>query len=236
MFNDLSFLIYSSHKTSTQTMGHTLTNNNLKSIHCHCINDLTIMLKIKNINTIDFINALQQYIHTNNKRLKIITIIRNPDDRLLSSFFQSNHNDQIDFCNIPSNKTIVSINNPDELYEIYYKSIINKEFTKESIDELSEIMKINILDSLEKRNDWYYFSHELFELFVLDFNKTISNNALNYINSVLETNIVNIFPANLTTDKCYIEKYKQVKELVKKDKTIHELIKELVNPIYYTLF
>ena len=33
--NNLDFLIYSSHKTSTQTLLAVIKSNNMKSVHCH---------------------------------------------------------------------------------------------------------------------------------------------------------------------------------------------------------
>ena len=40
-FYALDFLVYSSHKTSTQSLLSILQNNNIKAIHCHLINQLS---------------------------------------------------------------------------------------------------------------------------------------------------------------------------------------------------
>ena len=48
-------------------------------------------------NDLVFIEILQRYKYDNKKKIKIISIIRNPFDRLPSSFFQSYHTDEIIF-------------------------------------------------------------------------------------------------------------------------------------------
>ena len=47
--------------------------------------------------------------------MKIITIIRNPKDRLISSFFQSYHTDEISFMGKNETDTTVTINNIEDL-------------------------------------------------------------------------------------------------------------------------
>ena len=87
--NKIDFLIYSSHKTSTQSLVSILNLNKYKSIHCHHIRNLKVLLnKNQQVNKEMFIKALLNYININKKKLKIITIIRNPKDRLISSLFQ----------------------------------------------------------------------------------------------------------------------------------------------------
>jgi hypothetical protein len=45
----------------------------------------------------------------------------------------------------------------------------------ESLDQLSGIMDINILENLEHKKDYYYLDNNLFELYVFDFNCLIDN-------------------------------------------------------------
>ena len=42
----IDYLVYSSHKTATQTVVNTLRNNGFKSIHCHSITVETTQLKL----------------------------------------------------------------------------------------------------------------------------------------------------------------------------------------------
>jgi len=80
MFNDnINYLIYSSHKTSSQSLKNTLNKNNFLTTHLHTID--------KN-NYINFKNYCYDYNKKNNKKLVIITILRNPFDRIKSSFFK----------------------------------------------------------------------------------------------------------------------------------------------------
>ena len=45
-FSSLDFLVYSSHKTSTQSLVSILQVNNYKAVHCHCINNLKLTLNL----------------------------------------------------------------------------------------------------------------------------------------------------------------------------------------------
>jgi hypothetical protein len=89
-------LIFSSHKTGTQTLLNMFATNKIYSSHCHKLKDLDNHHNLP----ILFINKLINYKKINNKKLKIITIIRNPIDRLISSFFQTYNDDEIYFFNV----------------------------------------------------------------------------------------------------------------------------------------
>lgn len=238
-FNNLDFLIYSSHKTSTQSLVSTLNQNRLRSIHCHIIDDFTCTLPSYRgiITDKTFIKGLTNYKNINKKKIKIITIIRNPKDRLISSFFQTFHTDEVSSQKKGDNKTTISLNNVDTLYKSYKNLIIQKELLgrKESIDEMSEIFKINIIENLEKRKDYYYFNHNLFELYVLDFNKLIKlNESINYINDILGTTIINIDKQNLSNDKSYYNKYINVKKMIEPE--LNNIIETQYHPFYFTSF
>ena len=68
------FLVYSSHKTSTQTLVSTLKLNNFKALHCHILFNLKNILNTKNhISKEIFIKYLIDYKNKNKKKFKIIT-------------------------------------------------------------------------------------------------------------------------------------------------------------------
>ena len=166
-FSSLDFLVYSSHKTSTQSLLSILKVNNYKAVHCHGINNLKLTLKLNHhVKKEQYIQYLLNYKIKNNKKIKIISCIRNPKDRLISSFFQSFHTDQINFRNIKGNDTTVTVKSEDELITMYEEVIKKKSLpgNVESLDEMSTIHNINVLELLKKKEDYYYLDHNLFEL------------------------------------------------------------------------
>lgn len=220
MFNNLDYLIYSSHKTSTQSVIKTLRKNNYKSMHLHNLINIKISEE-------EFITNLKEYNIKNNKKLKIITIIRNPFDRLLSSFFQTNHSDIIFFKKILPENSLISLNDIDKLYSLYKKIIENKSLQglKESMTELKEIFNFNFQTELIKKENYYHYSNDLCELYVLDFNILISNNALSYMQATLNINLTEYQTENLSSDKLYYDKYINLKKQTINDTELADLIK-----------
>ena len=76
--NCLNFLIYSSHKTSTQTIKKILVNNKYKTEHYHNITDS----KDKCM----FIKSLKEYKKINKNKIKIISCIKIKNLILYKSF------------------------------------------------------------------------------------------------------------------------------------------------------
>lgn len=237
-FYSLDFLIYSSHKTSTQSLISTLNANNYKAIHCHTIKGLKSPLKLDhNVQKKEFIQYLLNYKIKNNKKIKILSCIRNPKDRLISSFFQSFHTDQIHFRNIKKNDTTIIVKSEDELITMYEELIKKKGLpgNLESLDELSTIYNINVLELLKKKEDYYYLDHNLFELYVLDFNCIINNTiSLKYLNNILNIDLKTLKTTNLSSDKIYYNKYNNIKK--KLGKKLDSIIENQYNTFYFTAF
>jgi hypothetical protein len=215
-FLSLDFLVYSSHKTSTQSLLNILNANNYKARHCHTIQNLKFTLNLDHpVQKEQFIQYLLNYKIKNNRKIKILSCIRNPKDRLISSFFQSFHTDEINFRNIKKNDTTISVKSEDELITMYEEFIKKKKLpgNTESLDELSIILNINVLELLKKKEDHYYLDHNLFELYVLDFNCIINNNInLKHLNNILNVDLKVLKTNNLSINKSYYNKYKNVKK------------------------
>jgi hypothetical protein len=240
-FIDLDFLIYSSHKTSTQTIVNTINSNNLRAIHCHSIYNFGLVgyeyiAKDQPVTYETFIQGLINYKNTKGKKLKLISVIRNPKDRLLSSFFQTFSTDEINYKGKDPEDTTISLMNEDELCTLYETLIKEKSLRgfMESIDELSEIFQMDIINSLSKKMDYYFLDHELFELYVLDFNKTIGSDKLNYFNTILETNFDIVIDSNVSSDKQYYSKYKNIKKTV--GNKLDDIIESQYNSFYFNSF
>jgi hypothetical protein len=236
--NDLDFLIFSSHKTATQTLLSTINCNNFKTIHCHSLYSFIITLPTYKgeISNETFIQALTNYKNINNKKIKILSIIRNPKDRLISSFFQTFSSDEVNFHNKNEKDSTFGVKSVEELC-IIYENLINKKkypFLKESIDEISVIFKINIINNLEKKENYYYFNHDLFELYVLDFNKLIKSDSHIYINKIIGTNFIYIENDNLSQNKNYYDKYINLKKML--GTKLDNIIEKRYDYFYFTAF
>jgi len=236
------YLIYSSHKTSTQSLKWTLIKSGYQCVNCHTLQyNLTRTMsdyfnKSNPLTHVSFIKYLEDYKKTNGKKLKIISTIRNPIDRLISSFFQTFHSDEIIFKKQQSKNTTIMKNTNQFLLNKYIKHIINDDIKhrKESLSEMSEIFNMNIIKSLVKKENYYYLEHDLFELYVLNFKNIIDNdNNLDYINHCLNTKCANMQKHNLSSDKLYYPKYISIKKLIPQH--VHDVIKIRYNDII-TLF
>jgi len=239
-FQHLDFLVYSSHKTSTQSLISILRNNKYNAIHCHKLLDLSISIPKNLISNELFIKELKRYKEINNKKLKIISIIRNPIKRLISSFFQSYHTDEVQINKINELYTTIMTNSTEELILNYKNKIQNNCLAGgiESLDEISTIFNIKLIKKFRKqkkqKKNYYYFNHDLFELFVLDFNKLIDENNLNYINNILNTNCIINNKSNLSKNKIYYDKYNEIIKKIPSE--INDIIKLRYNPFYFKSF
>ena len=233
-FTDLDFLVYSSHKTATQSLVSTLFQNNFKVRHCHYFSNLEF--KDDNLKKEFMLDYLIDYKKKNNKKLKIISSLRNPKERLISSFFQTYHSDEIYQKNMNKEETTVIKKNENELIQMINVLIREKQLTgqRESLDEISSVIKKNIINLLEKRENYYYFENNFFELFVLDFNCLIGDDKLNYLNTVLDLNLTKIMSKNLSREKEYYKKYKSVKRKI--NKSLDKIIERQYDKFYFEAF
>ncbi len=234
-FNNLNFLVYSSHKTCTQTLLSTFASNKYKSIHCHTISNLSHHFANVDITPNLFTESLINYKNKNKRKLKIITVVRNPILRLPSSFFQTFHTDEVN-CGQRINNTTICLNNTKQLY-IMYSHMIEQNILPgkiESIDEISNIFGINIIENLEKRSKYYYFEHELFELFVCDFNELTKLSSIQYLNFVLNTRMRINKKSNLSENKIYYQKYIDMKKMITPE--INSIIINQYDPFYFNAF
>jgi hypothetical protein len=152
---------------------------------------------------------LEDYVSKRNQRLKIVTTIRNPNQRLLSSFFQQFHSDEKTFKHKMDNETTVSNLSESRLLILFMNILKTYKLNGmiESLDEMSSIFEINIIDQLEKKRHYYTFNNSLIELIVLDFDKLISNNHIEYINNCFGSNFAVDSLDNLSSNKSYFQKY-----------------------------
>ena len=238
MFDHLDYLIYSSHKTATQTIVHTLNENGFNSGYIHTIDQLWITFDHCRDKTIDevkqlFLDGLRQYKRNNGRKMPLITVIRNPVDRLISSFFQTYDTDQMHFKRVSPENTTVQTHNVYELLNMYEDHILHKnlKLRQEALDEMSSVFDVSIIDNIEKRKGYDYFENDLIELYIIDFPCVVSKNFLNYMNYALKTNLTKKVDSNTTETKRYKEKYKLAKMLLTRE--IKDIIRTQYHPYYF---
>ena len=87
----------------------------------------------------------------------------------------------------------------------------------ESLDEMSFLFDIDIINNLEKKENYYYFENESIKLYVLKFEHVINNNNLIYLNKILNIKLILNSKNNLSLNKQYYNKYNELKKLIGED-------------------
>lgn len=139
---DLDFLVYSSHKTTTQTLVASLRAAGFCARHCH-------LLKHVELPQAEFLPYLQRYSSINKKKLRLVSVFRDPIDRLISSFFQWHGTRPIRDGEVASGaETLIGRKSIPELQTIFledYCEVVN-DATAESLDEFCERLSIDVKD------------------------------------------------------------------------------------------
>lgn len=86
----LDLLVYSAHKTGTQTLVHSFAAQGLRSLHCHTLANVTTRLAPQ-----ELAPFLREYRRRRRRPLPILSVFREPIERLLSSFFQTHGDDAL---------------------------------------------------------------------------------------------------------------------------------------------
>ncbi|MEZ5465142.1 MAG: hypothetical protein R3F22_07985 [Lysobacteraceae bacterium] len=82
MHPKIDYLVYSSHKSATQTITASLRKSGLRAIHCHFLNNI----ELDQTNFREWLTSDDW--KSRGSRLKLISVFREPIDRHISSFFQ----------------------------------------------------------------------------------------------------------------------------------------------------
>lgn len=126
---DLDYLVFSSHKTGTQTIRNSLRASGYKAAHCHQVSHL-------DLEDGDFSGYLEAYFARHGKPLDVITLFREPIDRHISSFFQG-------YGSRPLNEKEVA----DKTGTLIYKLTV-EELREQFVAELEATSLIGFSESL----------------------------------------------------------------------------------------
>lgn len=203
---DIDYLVYSSHKSATQTVSHTLRMNGYKCIHCHTLRNETTNLKLGT-----FALFLECYHAANSKKLDVISTFREPIERRISSFFQW-HGEGVVRKKLVSDTadTIIHKMPLNELQEVFVEQITRqiKAGQVESIDEICNELNLRIPD-LHYSLDAQYGLNELdhCRLFLFRFDSLIYENKLEHLFSNLMGKPIIKHDANLSSAKWYRDRF-----------------------------
>lgn len=206
----LDYLIYSSHKTATQTLVQTFNNSGFRARHCHIIQNLNLG---KNENFIDLIKSYKKF---HGKRLKIITVLRDPMERLMSSYFQLYHTDCVKNLGMNEYETIIMTKSVDYLISDFWNKVRRKNLqgAAESLYEMELTFEFNAYIKLlkDKKSNVLTFDHDLFKLYVLHFDVLVSAEKILYLKSIFSKKL-KLVESNLSNSKVYINKYNEFKAM-----------------------
>lgn len=158
MFQQIDYLIYSPHKTATQTVKASIKQSGYKVSHIHS----SFNFKYRDFS----VNKEENWPTSKEESLKnfliqikpkIIYILRDPISRLKSSYFQSYHDDLINFLNYNEKETIVAKNNVDYLFDDFLKKVKNDSLPGriDSIYEIEKITGVAVFENLIKKNNFF---------------------------------------------------------------------------------
>lgn len=228
---DLDYLVFSSHKTATQTVVHSLRTGGLNARHCHVVSHIGM----ENGN---FLNFVTNYKIINKKPLKIISIYREPVERLISSFFQSFGSDPIDFKQVGSEKeTLIYKNTVFDLQKKFIEQLSEKKMPGfyESLGLLAKELKIDVatLQYDDEKRIGINIS-ENFHLYLIRFDHLVSQ--FNSILSIIANKELQIAKANLSEKKWYYSKYQNFKTSIKIPFEIIESLYDLNKKFIYLFY
>jgi hypothetical protein len=203
---NLDYLVYSSHKSGTQTLVRTFSEHGLACKHCHYVKGLGIAKG-------EFESYLDQYLDANSRKLEVITVFREPLERHASSFFQQYGSRPLRFKEVASkSETIIynySIKQLQEKYLLELKSGMLAGY-RESLHDICRELRVNIRDFL--------FNHETgigrfetrnLKLYMLRFDIFFADPA-RILTEITGKNI-EIMPKNVSSRKWYGSIYSDFK-------------------------
>lgn len=135
LHSDLDYLVYSSHKTGTQSLKVSLQNSGYKTAHLHSLRNMGLTVG-ESVLT----NFLDGYLEANGTRLTVISAFRLPMERHISSFFQWHGTRPVRTGEKTSfRETIIAQRTVPELRRLFVESVLagSNPGRRESLHELS---------------------------------------------------------------------------------------------------
>lgn len=206
----IDYLVFSSHKTATQSIKKSLNKTGFVCKHCHHPNNL-------GLGRGDLRRLAHRYDESNARKLPIITVFREPIARHISSFFQTHGWKPISGkSNVLQEETIIHQLPVDALIERFRSEVSNRRLRgrHEALDMISKGLEIPIEDMhFDPRARIGVSEHDLACLHILRFDQLIGDFA-----PLLERvcgRPVRQSNKNVTDDKWYNDKYAAFKKALR---------------------
>jgi len=232
---NIDYLVYSSHKTATQTVSHTLRKSNFRCIHCHSLTNKTTQLEHGT-----FLQYLEQYYLNKNKNLNIITVFREPIERHISSFFQWYGWGVVRKKLVQdTTETIIYKHSIKELQEYFIYLLDSQSLAgrHESIDEICKELNIDVADlNYNAEKQYGLIEMDYCRLFIFRFDILIYRGRLNYLLSKITEKPVKQKNANVSTFKWYGDIFSEFKGSIKLPHStiiqVYERKRNIINLLY----
>ena len=234
---NLDYLVFSSHKTGTQTLTNTLKSNGFMCSHCHNIRS-DIRENNIGLKKGEFQEYLESYLIKNNRKLNVITVFREPMERHASSFFQGYGTRPIRVKELEhESETIIYRYTIEQLHEQYISELNNQSLIgfPEAIHAICRELQFNLEDfeyNQEKKIGLY--ETDIIKLHIYRFD-TLFNDLGSMLTSLTGKNI-SIKNSNMSESKWYKEIYSDFKKtLVVPPNTISRVYDsklDIINTLY----
>ena len=206
---DIEFLIYSSHKTATQTILGSLNHNGIKSRHCHHVENI-------GLDESEFSRYLDMYRQKNHKNLNIISVFRDPLDRLISSFFQWHGSRPVRDREVASEADALVIAKPiTELIDIFADQYCENPEVPifESIDEICNQLSVQCNELVFSESSELGVNHlEKCNLYLFRFDLLVRNFSAQL--SSISGKEIKLTNRNIGSSKFYADRYQQFRDVL----------------------
>jgi hypothetical protein len=238
---NIEFLVFSSHKTATQTITNSLNTSGVGCMHCHTLENIGLREG-------EFRFYLDEYRRVNAKKLQVISTFRDPLDRLVSSFFQSLSRDTYAFMESDKSRGDLfrggDVNGPEDniIYRISMQDLINLFYRYCSeIDGWGESLHLICLELGLSLQDLSFSGRELLGTHELDkcYLHLLRFDLLGHL-PVLLSRItlrgIDLAECNSTKQKYYAQRYQEFRSCLRLSKpmitNIYETRRELIELFY----
>ncbi|OEF99782.1 hypothetical protein BHF71_00985 [Vulcanibacillus modesticaldus] len=241
--SDDAIIIYQMGKVGSTSIEESIKNYSKNVIHIHSLYSQNAYDHFKNYQSIKFYVSLKErirykifaylkrYILRRNKRIKIITLVREPISRNISMFFQDIHIPIFEIAKFFDNRYEENVNN-EMIYKMYIDKF-NHEYGVDWFDkELKRAFNIDIYDyNFDKEKGFSIIKKDNINLLVIKMEKL--NELEKQIGDFLEIEDFKLKNVNISSKKWYADLYKDFK---KKFSPSEEYIDTLYNSRYMKHF
>ena len=202
----IDYLVFSSHKSGSQTVKGTLQRSGFVCEHCHGLGNIEI-------DTGSFSDFLYDYANRHGRQLRAVSVFREPMQRHVSSFFQWYGSRPLMRGEVEDEgETIIARQSIDELRDLFLAELKDESLIgyEDSLNEISTELGCSPADLLARKDGscWVYES-PLIHLYIYRFDQLFDNPAQHL--STLVGKEIRVHVSNVAQGKWYSEIYRRFK-------------------------